>query len=94
MKFLEFLARTDNAQIYADEEKSPNIIKGVQYNVTPHAKMLEYLNRGDIFVTAINFWPAGLREEIRTPVQQLLMVHNIDAFLTSVGKAINKYYNK
>lgn len=94
MKFLEFLARTDNAQIYADEEKSPNIIKGVQYNVTPHAKMLEYLNRGDIFVTAINFWPTGLREEIRTPVQQLLMDHNIDAFLTSVGKAINKYYNK
>lgn len=92
MKFVKFMSETENAQIYADLEKSPNIIKGVQYNEAPHAKMLEYLNRGDIYVTAINFWPTGLREEIRTPVQQLLMDGKIDAFLNSMAKAIDKYY--
>jgi raffinose/stachyose/melibiose transport system substrate-binding protein len=93
LKFVEFMSRTENAQIYADMEKSPNIVKGVQYNVVPHARMLDYLAAGDIYVTAINFWPTGLREEIRTPVQLLLMNGNVDAFLTSVGNAINRYYN-
>lgn len=94
LKFVEFMSRTENAQMYADMEKSPNIVKGVKYNVIPHAKMVEYLAAGDIYVTAINFWPTGLREEIRTPVQQLLMDSNVDAFLESAGKAIDKYYNK
>ncbi len=94
LKFLEFMSKSENAQIYADMEKSPNIVKGVKYNVIPHAKMVEYLAAGDIYVTAINFWPTGLREEIRTPVQQLLMDSDVDAFLESVGKAIDKYYNK
>ena len=88
------MSKTENAQIYADREKSPNIVKGVQYNVIPHAKMLEYLANGDIYVTAINFWPTGLREEIRTPVQQLLMDSDVDTFLASIGKAIDSYYSE
>lgn len=92
LKFLEFMARTDNAQVYADLEQSPNIIKGVVYNVEPHAGMLDYLSAGDIYVTAINFWPTGLREELRTPVQQLLMDGKVDAFLDAAGKAIDKFY--
>ena len=94
LKFVEFMSKTENAQIYADREKSPNIVKGVQYNVIPHAKMLEYLANGDIYVTAINFWPTGLREEIRTPVQQLLMDSDVDTFLASIDKAIDSYYSE
>jgi raffinose/stachyose/melibiose transport system substrate-binding protein len=95
LKFLTFLSETNNAQLYADEEKTPNIIKGVNYNVVPFKSIVDnYLNKGKIFLTPVNIWPNGLRDQLKVPAQQLYIDKNVDAFLASCGKIIKDYYNK
>ena len=69
MKFLDFLSRTENAQTYCDADGNPNLIKGVEYKVSEHEQINAAIQNGDTFLTAVNFWPNSLREELRTPVQ-------------------------
>ena len=94
IKFLEFLTRTENAQIYCDVDKTPNMVKGVEYHVEPFAKMFKTLQDGDIFLTAVNFWPSGLRDQLVIPAQRLFLDSNIDSFLSSCDSIIKDYYNK
>jgi len=92
LKFLDFLSKTENEQIYVDQEKTPNMTKGVTYNVGPHKLMSDYLQSGKIFLTLVNVWPSGLREEMRTVTQQLYMDRDTEKYLQAVNKAIGKYY--
>lgn len=94
LKFLEFMARPEIAQIYADKEGTPNMIKGVNYNVPQHKYITTFMDSGDMFLTAVNFWPAGLREDLRNPAQILIMDGDKDAFIQACGPIIDQYYNK
>lgn len=94
LKFLAFLAKHEIAQMYCDAEGTPNMVKGVKYNVVQHARIAASMGSGDMFLTAVNLWPTGLREELRTPVQQLIMDGDEAAFLKAAGASIVQYYNK
>ena len=93
LKFVDFLAQTENAQIYADEEKTPNIIKGVKFNVDSHKKMTAYVDQGKYVITPATVWPLGLREQIKVPLQKLYMDNDVNEFLSSCGEVITSYYN-
>lgn len=93
-KFLEFLSRTENAQTYCDADGNPNLIKGVEYKVSEHEQINAAIQSGDTFLTAVNFWPNSLREELQTPVQQLFIDGDKEEFLQSCDAAIKSFYNQ
>ncbi|PNV61947.1 hypothetical protein C0033_11940 [Clostridium sp. chh4-2] len=94
LDFLRFLSTTEAGQIYADNEGSPNMVKGVNYNVPEFKAITEKMDAGDMFESPNAIWPSGLREDMRTPAQQLLMDGDIDTFLESCGEAITAKYNE
>lgn len=93
LKFLEFLSRAENAQIYTDHEASPNVIKGVNYKVDEFAAVTEKMDKGEIFVSLNAVWPSGLRNEMRDPAQALIMDLNGDAFIEAAAELIKNSYN-
>ena len=94
LKFIEYLSRTEVAQKYYEVDGNVNMIKGVTYDKAQHMYMKELMDQGDMFLTQVNFWPTGLREEMRAPGQQLYVDGDIDAFAEAFGAAIVKLYNQ
>ncbi|MDR2185379.1 MAG: extracellular solute-binding protein [Treponema sp.] len=92
LKFIEFLSRTDIAQIYYEVDGNVNMIKGVVYDKQPHMTMKGLMDKGDMFLTQVNFWPTGLREEMRPASQQIFMDGSVDNFVAAFGEAIRKKY--
>lgn len=94
LKFLEYLSRTEIGQMYCDVDGSPNMIKGVQYEIAQHRTMSDVLAAGGAFITANNFWPSGLRDDFALPAQQLMMDGDKDLFIKTCGEIITQHYNK
>lgn len=94
LDFLRFLSTTEAGQIYADNEGSPNMVKGVNYNVPEFKAVTDKMDAGDMFESPNAIWPSGLREDMRTPAQQLLMDGDIDTFLAACGEAITAKYSE
>lgn len=92
LKFLEFLTRPEIAQMYCDVDGNPNLIQGVQYKVPEHQIMKDSVDKGNTFLTAVNFWPSNFREEMQNPLQKLIMNGDKDAFLSSANDVIAKMY--
>jgi raffinose/stachyose/melibiose transport system substrate-binding protein len=80
------------AQRYADVEGSPNIIKGVQYNIEQLKPINDVIMSGDMFLTPINFWPPGMRSSWEQYLQQLFIDKDVDAFVASSENMIVEAY--
>lgn len=94
LKFLEYLSRTEVAQKYYAVDGNVNMIKGVSFDKAEHMAMKDLMDKGQMFLTQVNFWPTGLREEMRPAGQQLYVDQNIDNFVKAFGDAIMKLYNQ
>lgn len=94
LKFIEYLSRKEVAQKYYAVDGNVNMIKGVEYDKAQHMQMKELMDEGKMFLTQVNFWPTGLREEMRPAAQQLYVDQNVDGFVTAFGEAIAKLYNQ
>lgn len=92
VKFLEFLSKPEIAQIYCDMEGTPNMIKGVNYNVPEHKYIKSFMDKGEIFLTQVNFWPTGLREELRVPAQKLIIDSDKAKFTSTTNEIVKKVY--
>jgi raffinose/stachyose/melibiose transport system substrate-binding protein len=68
------------------------MIKGVVYDKQPHMMMKDLMDKGDMFLTQVNFWPTGLREEMRPASQQIFVDSSVDNFVAAFGEAIRKKY--
>lgn len=93
LKFLEFLSRTENAQIYCDGEGSPNSVLGVEYKVQEFAPIMEKVNNGEIFVSLNAVWPSGLRNTLRDFVQQLITDQDKNAFIEAAAAVLADFYS-
>lgn len=93
LKFLEYMTQTDIAQMYCDVDGNVSLIEGVEYNVEQHKDMKTAVDSGNIFLTAVNFWPDGLREEIRPYCQQYLGDGDKEAFFEGAQDAIVTIYS-
>lgn len=91
-KFLEFLSRPEIYQMIADEEGTPPIIEGVNYNIAPLAKIKDKIDNGKTFLTMVNFWPSGWRSEWSVYVQQLIAEQEIDSFLSETDRICKEKY--
>lgn len=94
LKFLEYMSRTEVAQKYYEVDGNVSMVKGVVYDKEEHMDMKNLMDNGQMFLTQVNFWPTGLREEMRPAAQQLFVDGNIDNFVFAFGEAIMKLYNK
>lgn len=92
LKFMEYMSRTATAQQYYEVDGNVSMIKGVVYDKEQHMDMKKLMDDGKMFLTQINFWPAGLREEVRPAAQQLFVDSDVDAFVAAFGDAIDKIY--
>lgn len=92
LAFLNFLSQTENAQIYCDAEGTPNMIKGVVYDVPQFSLIKEMMDNNQDFLTQVNIWPEGLREEFKVPAQQLIIDKNLQQYLDSCIVGVKKLY--
>lgn len=94
LRFLEFLSRSENAQIYTDHEGSPNVVKGVNYGVEEFKAITEKMDNGEIFISLNAVWPSGLRNDMRDYAQSLIMDGDESVFIEAAAEVINDVYNK
>lgn len=94
LKFIEFLARPEINQMLADTEGTPTVIKGVDYRIEALKGMKEKMGSGKNFLTLVNFWPAGMRNEWAIPMQQMLIDKDVDKFLDETDKIVKQYYSQ
>lgn len=92
LKFLEYMTKPEIAQMYCDIDGNVSTIEGVTYDIPEHQVILDEVNKGNIFLTAVNFWPTGLREEIRPYCQQFLSDMDEETFYGSAQDAITMIY--
>lgn len=94
MRFIEYMSRTEVAQKYYELDGNVNMIKGVEFDKAEHMDMKNLMDEGNMFLTQVNFWPTGLREELRQSAQQLYIDQDVDAFVEAFGEAIMNLYNE
>lgn len=91
-KFIEFLSRPEIYQMVADEEGTPPVIDGVNYNIEPLKEIKDTIDNGNTFLTMVNFWPSGWRSEWSVYVQQLVSDKDVDNFLSETDRICKEKY--
>jgi raffinose/stachyose/melibiose transport system substrate-binding protein len=91
--FVAFHARPEIAQMYADVEGSPNVIKGVTYHIEQLMPINDTIMKGAMFLTPVNFWPAGMRSSWEQYLQQLFIDKDVDAFVKATQDMVLEFYN-
>lgn len=80
-KFLEFVSRTENAQIYTDYDKSPSPIKGVKTENPTIDLVLGYIEDGKAIPWWRDYISTGVVSDEADLAQAFLMDGDLDAFL-------------
>lgn len=93
-KFIEFLSRPEIYQMVADEEGTPPVIEGVEYNIEPLQEIKDTIDNGQTFLTMVNFWPSGWRSEWSVYVQQLIADQDIDNLLKETDRISKEKYTQ
>lgn len=81
VKFLEFISRPENAQIYTDNDKSPSPIEGVEVSNPTIDLVLSYINEGKVTPWWRDFISTGVVSDEADIAQAFLMDGDIDTFL-------------
>ncbi len=82
LKFLEFIAQPENAQIYTDYDKAPSPIKGVTTDNPTIDLVLEYIEAGDAIPWWRDYISTGVVSDEADLAQAFLMDGDVDTFLT------------
>ncbi|MBQ9263845.1 MAG: extracellular solute-binding protein [Clostridia bacterium] len=93
LKFMEFLSKTETAQTYTDTEGSPNVIKGVVYNVKELEKINDAMAAGHTALSLNAVWPSGLRKALGDAATNLILDGDLEAFYADAQLTIEDYYN-
>lgn len=80
-KFLEFVSRTENAQIYTNYDKSPSPIKGVKTENPTIDLVLGYIEEGKAIPWWRDYISTGVVSDEADLAQAFLMDGDMDAFL-------------
>ncbi len=81
LKFMEFLSRTETAQYFADNDKSPSCINGVVINMPAIESLAKLLNEGKSFQWMHFKWPAGMEGTFNSDIQMLVTNKDKAGFL-------------
>ncbi len=93
LKFMEYLSKTDVAQVYTDIEGSPNVIKGVVYSVKELEKINAAMAAGHTALSLNAIWPSGMRKALGDAATNLILDKDIETFYADAQMTIEDYYN-
>lgn len=88
LKFLEFISRPESAQIFYDHDGAPSLIAGVVNEDTRIDPVINKMQTGPSHDWMASTVDGNVQSEIYNVVQQLLIDHDVDAFLANVQDAI------
>lgn len=91
---VEFLGSVEEAQKYAEQDKAPCVITGVESNVESLAAINDAVASDHYAVSALTFWPAGMADEVAQALQQMFTSKDSAAFLDTFDQITRNYYNK
>ncbi len=85
LKFIEFLAQPENAQIFADLDKSPSTITGVETKIEQFKSLTNLLDEGKSFQWHHFKWAAGMEGQFNDLAQELVVTKDVDAYLQQMN---------
>ncbi len=85
LKFIEFLAQPENAQIFTNMDKSPSTIIGVETSVKEFKMLTDLLDVGKSFQWHHFKWKAGMEGQFNDTAQELIVTKDIDAYLKQMN---------
>lgn len=91
MKWLEYLASAESAQLYADMDKSPSAIKGVTVDVKESAALVDIVNANKTFPWPNTYYVGEMQNDYRALAQAFVDEKNVDSFLEEFNSIM---YNK
>lgn len=80
-KFLEFISKTENAQIYTDFDRSPSPIKGVVTDNPTINLVLEFIGQGNAIPWWRDYISTGVISDEADLAQEFLMDGNVEKFV-------------
>ncbi len=86
--FLEFLTRTENAQIFCDNDGAPSCITEVVYKDAGTQPMIDIIQDGRVHDWAAATIPGNITGDIYSVAQGFLIHQNIDQFLEEMDASI------
>ena len=93
LKFFEYLAQPEVAQVYADKEGSPCVINGVTVSTPELSVISEAMAEGKICLSQNAIWPSGFRKALGSVATELEIDQDVDAFYEGAAEVIDEYYN-
>ena len=93
LKFFEYLAQPEVAQVYADKEGSPCVINGVTVSTPELSVISEAMAEGKICLSQNAIWPSGFRKALGNVATELEIDQDVDAFYAGAAEVIDEYYN-
>lgn len=93
LKFFEYLAQPEVAQVYADKEGSPCVINGVTVSTPELSVISEAMAEGKICLSQNAIWPSGFRKALGNVATELEIDQDVDAFYEGAAEVIDEYYN-
>ena len=93
LKFFEYLAQPEVAQVYADKEGSSCVINGVTVSTPELSVISEAMAEGKICLSQNAIWPSGFRKALGNVATELEIDQDVDAFYEGAAEVIDEYYN-
>lgn len=88
LKFLEFLSRPENAQVWCDCDGAPSCITEVVYKDEGVAPVLDMIKSGNVHDWMASTIPNNIVTELYSATQGFLMEKDIDQYLSDMDTAI------
>ncbi|MDR2096679.1 MAG: extracellular solute-binding protein [Treponema sp.] len=88
LAFLEFISRTENAQIFCDNDGAPSTITAVSYQDARVNPVIDKMKTGPLHDWFASTIPGNVQNEIYNVVQEFLMNKKVDPFLTQLQQTI------
>jgi raffinose/stachyose/melibiose transport system substrate-binding protein len=88
LAFLEFISRTENAQIFCDSDGAPSTITAVKYSDPRVDPVINKMRSGPLHDWFASTIPGNVQNEIYNVVQQFLMDKQVNALLNQLQQTI------
>ncbi len=83
LKFLDFLSRKENAQIYADLDGSPSAINGIAIDAENYSQLMELIDTGAVYGWTSIYYPLSVYNEYGSLYQNLI-ARDKESFLDEI----------
>ena len=92
LKFIEYFLQADVIEHYASEEKSPCVVKGVQYESKELADIFEAIRNGKFLESPSLLTPNGYYSALQGELQSLIINKDVPAFIETLDNMTREIY--